>query len=888
MSSDRSRNCDDLIHQYKAVVAQQGRVILDRDLNALQETVSSRIEADALNVFGPSGTPDDGFAISFPDSSPPSPPLWSPPSPLSPPTHQEYDFLVSPGTMYVGGQRASLPATEAGQPITYSYFDQPDWPQPTPPKLPQFRLTPEPIRILGPALSVLRPTPILPPIFIADVESICLHLFEQEVGAVEDPDLLEVALGGPDTMQRVRLMRRIERKTVLGTDCASAWSEVIADWLTQGLTFDSKTMRLLPQVKLQVSFTQTQVIANPCDPVASGGYLGAENQLIRVQISDPGVPGSPGQPAKLLWGYDNASFMYRVTAVVANATQLQLHQDPPDAFHIPQTGQAVEILRSAAILGSVPDESDPTGQRTIVRCVAEATGVVRTLTQPYGPVNSNDPTNYIVFDQSLPPEYANDPNPLFLRVWEAELSFTAGDPIALAGPTNPAATGIQVTISLPQSGVLTLGAFWMITVRPSTPQAVYPERLLAGPQPPDGPRQWVCPLAVIEWKGFSSGIVHNCRNAFGPLGPPLLSPAMHVTGMNWANDDVLLLPAFLKGLQLTFDFTPDSQSVTSATMIVSIEAPKDVYTKVERTPLLGILITQIADFTELTLVGTISSSGNSIVWQPPQNADFFAPFFQDATVSIPQVRIRVVLRGHKIWSDSGQLLYLDGQTFGKPGTQANTSNSRIDLNLPSGNGVRASDFESWFWLQLPLPTVTGLSPSSGPIGGGTSVNIFGSSFIGVTSVSFGGIPAASFQVLNDTSMSATSPKSPQTTGSTVDLTVTTPGGTSQIVPADQFTWTPPIPVVTGISPNQAVVGGSSAVVITGSGFTNAQAVKFGPTSAISFTVVNDTTINANSPTISPTQGGDPFLGGVVDVTVTTPAGTSLKVPADQFTWIRRD
>jgi hypothetical protein len=489
MPSDRSRTPNDLLDQYKAVVTQQGRVILDRDFNALQETVNGRVEADALDVIGPCGTPDDGFAISLPDSSPPGPPLWIPPSPLSPPVH-DFDFLVSPGTMYVGGERAVFPAIEAGHRITYSYYDQPDWIQPD-----------------APLVSYSPPSPAR--------ESVYLHLFEQEVGAVEDPDLLEVALGGPDTTQRVRLMRRIERKSVQHTDCALAWAEVKAAWLQHGLGFDPKTMRLLPQVKLQVSFTQSQTEINPCDPVAPGGYLGADNQLIRVQISDPGDPGKPGRPAQLLWGYDNASFLYRITAVVSNATMLQLNQDPPDAFHIPQTGQAVEILRSAAILGSEPDESDPTGQRTIVRCVAEPTGVVRTLTQPYGPVNPNDPTKYIVLDQPLPPEYANDTNPLFLRVWQAELSFNpAGDSIPLTDPTNQSTTGIQVTLSVPLHKTLTVGAFWMIAVRPGTPQTVYPERLLAEPQPPDGPRQWACPLAVIDWTSYA---VHDCRRKFDNL-----------------------------------------------------------------------------------------------------------------------------------------------------------------------------------------------------------------------------------------------------------------------------------------------------------------------------------------------------------------------------------
>jgi hypothetical protein len=492
MPSDRSRSSSDPRYHYKGVVTQQGRVILDRDFNALQDLANGRIEADALDVIGPCGTPDNGFAISLLDASPPSPPLWSPPAPLPPPFFHPFDFLIAPGTMYVGGQRAVLAEHQAGKAISYSYFDQPDFIRPD-----------DPVPLDG---SPPRPA----------IELVYLQVFEQEVSAVEDPDLLDAALGGVDTTQRLRLMRRVRRLPVQNEDCASAWAEATALWMKQnGLYLDPETMALVPQAQLQVSFTQAQSVPDPCDPVAKGGYLGADNQLIRVQISDTGVPGDATQPAKLLWGYDNASFLYRVAAVVSNGQMIRLTRDPPDQFHIPQTGQAVEILKSAAILESEPDETDPTGQRTIVRCVAEATGVVRTLMQPYGPASSSDPANYIVLDQPLPPDYANDPNPLFLRVWKAELSFNpAGDTIELKDSTTKATTGINVTLSVPAGEALTVGAFWMIAVRPSTPQAVYPERLLVTPQPPDGPRQWACPLAVIDWL---SGNVHDCRSQFDNL-----------------------------------------------------------------------------------------------------------------------------------------------------------------------------------------------------------------------------------------------------------------------------------------------------------------------------------------------------------------------------------
>jgi large repetitive protein len=84
------------------------------------------------------------------------------------------------------------------------------------------------------------------------------------------------------------------------------------------------------------------------------------------------------------------------------------------------------------------------------------------------------------------------------------------------------------------------------------------------------------------------------------------------------------------------------------------------------------------------------------------------------------------------------------------------------------------------------PTVTGVSPASGPAVGGTAVAITGTNFTGATSVSFGGLAAASFTVNSATSITAISPAG---TG-TVDVVVTTPGGASATFAADRFTYIP--------------------------------------------------------------------------------------------------
>lgn len=86
-----------------------------------------------------------------------------------------------------------------------------------------------------------------------------------------------------------------------------------------------------------------------------------------------------------------------------------------------------------------------------------------------------------------------------------------------------------------------------------------------------------------------------------------------------------------------------------------------------------------------------------------------------------------------------------------------------------------------------IPTVTGISPASGPATGGTAVVITGTGFTGVTSVQFG-MTGVQFTVDSPTRITVTSP--PGMGGMIVDITVTNAIGTSAVSPADQFTFLP--------------------------------------------------------------------------------------------------
>ena len=194
---------------------------------------------------------------------------------------------------------------------------------------------------------------------------------------------------------------------------------------------------------------------------------------------------------------------------------------------------------------------------------------------------------------------------------------------------------------------------------------------------------------------------------------------------------------------------------------------------------------------------------------------------------------------------------------------AGTGTVNVTVTTPAGTSSASSADLFTYGL-----AVTGLSPSAGPVGGGTLVTITGSGFTGATAVDFGTTPATSFTVNNDTTITAASPAS---TAGTVNVTVTTPAGTSARSPANVFTYGV---TVSRLSPTSGPLVGGTLVTITGTGFIGATAVNFGTTPATSFTVVSNSTITVDSPAGT----------GAVNVTVTTPNGTSAITTADQFTY----
>ncbi|MGH9076680.1 MAG: kelch repeat-containing protein [Acidimicrobiales bacterium] len=171
------------------------------------------------------------------------------------------------------------------------------------------------------------------------------------------------------------------------------------------------------------------------------------------------------------------------------------------------------------------------------------------------------------------------------------------------------------------------------------------------------------------------------------------------------------------------------------------------------------------------------------------------------------------------------------------------------------------------------PTVTNVAPSGGAVGGGTSLVLTGAGFTGATGVSFGATPATQVSVDSDNRIEVVSP--PAAGPVAVDVTVTTPVQTSITTNVARFQYAL-APSVTAVIPDAGAVSGGTHVQITGTdiGFPDTT-VHFGATASTSVIVISDTELDAVSPPHGP---------GSVDVTATTPAGTSIPIVVDRFTY----
>jgi hypothetical protein len=188
---------------------------------------------------------------------------------------------------------------------------------------------------------------------------------------------------------------------------------------------------------------------------------------------------------------------------------------------------------------------------------------------------------------------------------------------------------------------------------------------------------------------------------------------------------------------------------------------------------------------------------------------------------------------------------------------------KVDVTVTTPGGVSSTAGTANDFYYYGVPTITAVSPVTGPTAGGQTVTITGTNFgtiLANVSVKFGTTPGV-VTAVTDTSITVTTPAH---SGGVVNVVVTTPGGIA--TKADGYTYG--ALAITSIVPDVGPTGGGQAVTINGTNFGAVAntTVTFGGSPG-TVTAVTSTAITVTTPARS---------AGVVDVVVTTAGGTVTK------------
>lgn len=438
MSSDISRQRFNPANDFSSVLMQQGRVQLDADWNEWNEILDRRWRSETIDIIGRCVVPLEtatGFEIQLSGGS----------------------LTIGRGRIYVHGLQAEnhgdgnlefdpiLPESRGVDPLPYE-------------KQPYYK-DPEPLQEAG------------------GPHLVYLDVWEREVTYVEDPNLVENAVG-VDTTSRLQTawQVRVLPNVGDGATCATP-DEELDGWLD---IIQPSAGRLT---------TKAVGVATPADPCLippSGGYRGLENRTYRVEIHDGGAIGD----ATFKWSRDNASVVSGISAIENDIT-LTVDRAVWDSARRFSPGDWVEITDDWREFSLQPGEirqidSVEDSSRTIT--------LKSSLTGGLFPVDGQNLT--------APERHTR------IKRWDQGAGGPAVIEVPAAGTPFILEDGVEITfMTEPEGGAFRSGDYWIFAAR--TADASVEELNEA---PPRGVHHHYCRLAVITLPD----IVIDCRTFWPP------------------------------------------------------------------------------------------------------------------------------------------------------------------------------------------------------------------------------------------------------------------------------------------------------------------------------------------------------------------------------------
>lgn len=367
MKGDFTRYTFNPKNHYTSVRSQQGRVPLDAEANEAQDIQNYLDQTTRRDTIGACGVPQTGggFALSLLE------------------TGSRQDFAISPGRIYVDGLLGELETgqaivpqirsttslavaadrlegelLEAGQwielwsqgvtpqrlhisnvalesgsnPRTYLLTVAPAinnsaaLTRPLLRRITTILFQPDYPAFSFPGVAINQPStlPTEPGVYLA-----YLDLWQHHITALEDPNIKEIALGGPDTTTRTKTICQVKLARV-GDLGANLTCQDFADWDPIPGTPPRLRARAIPDASAE----------SPCLVPAQAGYRRLENQLYRVEIHR----GGDASTATFKWSRDNATLVTEWTGPdTANTDTLSVASIGVDSVRRFFNDQWVEI-----------------------------------------------------------------------------------------------------------------------------------------------------------------------------------------------------------------------------------------------------------------------------------------------------------------------------------------------------------------------------------------------------------------------------------------------------------------------------------------------------------------------------------------------------------------
>ena len=302
-------------------------------------------------------------------------------------------------------------------------------------------------------------------------------VWTRHITALDDPDIREPALGGPDTATRVKTVCQV-RLTRLPGPVASC--DGVADW--PALFADGETNRRPSTGRLRARARQAAPSSTPCVIPPSAGYRRLENQLYRVEVHQPGPLGT----AKFKWSRENGSIVTRWISQTAN--RLTVSSTGRDSVLGFASGHLVELVDDSRELQGQPG--------TLVDLVAPPAGAVLTI------------------NPAVPVDRADFPGNPKVRRWDCPVEASVARPAANDGFL-ALEEGVEVRF---ENGHYNTGDYWLIPARTATGDVEWPRDAQGRPlpQPPDGIAHHYCRLALVRVAAGAVS-VESCTETFPSL-----------------------------------------------------------------------------------------------------------------------------------------------------------------------------------------------------------------------------------------------------------------------------------------------------------------------------------------------------------------------------------